>query len=153
MEAGVKFWLAGGVRGQVAGSLPRKATRHWYQEGKGGVVTPSHHPEVPGTRFASRGGVLGIRQSMGWTKASPELVCYLPILTTFGWNGGSRVHTRPPGLRQGTTVCVHTSMDMEQLSDHKLITPSGMGLLVCVAGSHIRLAQRQQALVRPTVFA
>ena len=39
-------------------------------------------------------------------------------------------HTRPPGLRQGTSVCAHTSMDMEQLSDHKLITPSGMGLLV-----------------------
>ena len=27
-------------------------------------------------------------------------------------------------------------MDMEQLSDHKLTTPSGMGLLVCGAGSH-----------------
>ena len=40
-----------------------------------------------------------------------------------------------PGLRQGTTVCVHTNMDMEQQSDHKLITPSGMGLLVYGAGS------------------
>ena len=29
-------------------------------------------------------------------------------MTTFGWDGGSKVHTRPPGLRQGTTVCVHT---------------------------------------------
>ena len=46
------------------------------------------------------------------------------------------MHTRLPGLRQGTTVCVHTSMDMEQRSDRKLITPSGMGLLVCGAGSH-----------------
>ena len=46
------------------------------------------------------------------------------------------MHTRLPGLRQGTTVCVHTSMDMERQSDHKLITPSGMGLLVCGAGSH-----------------
>ena len=27
-------------------------------------------------------------------------------------------------------------MDMEQQSDHKLITPSGMGLLVCGAGTH-----------------
>ena len=27
------------------------------------------------------------------------------------------MHTRLPGLRQGTTVCVHTSMDMEQRSD------------------------------------
>ena len=27
-------------------------------------------------------------------------------------------------------------MNMEQQSDHELITPSGMGLLVCGAGSH-----------------
>ena len=30
---------------------------------------------------------------------------------------------------QGTTVCVHTSMNMEQQSDHTQTTPSGMGLL------------------------
>ena len=29
----------------------------------------------------------------------PELVCSLPILITFGWDGGSRAHTRLPGLR------------------------------------------------------
>ena len=63
------------------------------------------------------------------------LVCSLPILITFGWDGGSRVHTRLPRLRQGMIVCVHTSMDMEQQSDHKLIRPSGMELLVCGAGS------------------
>ena len=57
-------------------------------------------------------------------------------MTTFGWNGELGEHTRPPGLRQGTTVCVRTRMDMEQLSDRKLITPSGMGLLVCGAVSH-----------------
>ena len=51
------------------------------------------------------------------------------------WDGGSRVHTRLPGLRQGTTVCVPMRMDMEELSDHKPITPSDMGLLVCGAGS------------------
>ena len=39
-------------------------------------------------------------------------------------------------LRQGTTVCVQISMDVEQQSDHKLITPSGMGSVVCGAGSH-----------------
>ena len=38
--------------------------------------------------------------------------------------------------RQGTNVCFHTSMNVEQPSDHKLMTPSGMGLLVCGAGSH-----------------
>ena len=47
-----------------------------------------------------------------------------------------RPQSRRPGLRQGTTVCVLTSMDVEQLSDRKLMTPSGMGLLVCGAGSH-----------------
>ena len=35
----------------------------------------------------------------------------------------------------GHDCCVHANMDMEQQSDHKLITPSGMGLLVCGAGS------------------
>ena len=51
-----------------------------------------------------------------------------------GWRAGD--HTRPPGLRQGTTVCVHTDMDVEQLRDGKQMTPSGMGLLVCGAGSN-----------------
>ena len=43
-------------------------------------------------------------------------------------------HTRPPGLRQGTTVCVHTRMDMEQPSDHKPMTRSGMVFLVVGQG-------------------
>ena len=43
-------------------------------------------------------------------------------MTTCGWRDGFLGdHTRPPGLRQGTTVCVHTSMDVEQQSDHKLM--------------------------------
>ena len=47
----------------------RKATKHRYQEGNGeGVGTPSLHPEVPGTQFASPGRGLGIRQSICWTK-------------------------------------------------------------------------------------
>ena len=58
VEAGVKFRPAGGVRGQVAGSLPR-----WQ-----GAATPSPHPEVPGIQFVSPGHGLDIRQSMGWTK-------------------------------------------------------------------------------------
>ena len=69
-------------------------------------------------------------QGFGCERVTPELLCSLPILSTFGWDGGFGVHTRLPGLRQGTTVCFLTSMDMEQQSDHKLITPSGMGLLV-----------------------
>ena len=114
-----------------------------------GAVTPSLHPEVPGIRFVSPGRGLDIRQSVGWTKVCgtarsgiwvlkgnararmlPESLDHLRVR----WISGE--HTRPPGLRQGTTVCVHTRMDMEQLSDHKPMTPSGMGLLVCGAGSH-----------------
>ena len=60
-------------------------------------------------------------------RVTPELACYLPILNTFGWNGGSGGHTRQPVSRQGTTVCVHMRMDVEQQSDHKLTTLSGMG--------------------------
>ena len=59
VEAGVNFRPAGGVREQVAGSLPGRpgpGTR-WV---RGGVVTPSLHPEVPDTRFASPGRGLGM---------------------------------------------------------------------------------------------
>ena len=69
VEAGVKFWLAGGVWGQVAGSLPRRQPGGTgTRQVRGGAVTPSLHPEVSGIRFASPGRGLGIRQSMGWTK-------------------------------------------------------------------------------------
>ena len=149
VEAGVNFRPAGGARWQVAGSLPSKQPGTGTRQVKGSVVTPSLHPEVPGIQFVSPGCGLDIRQSMGWTKVCgttrsgiwvlkgdtrarmlPENLDHLRV----GWI--SREHTRPPGLRQGTTVCVHTSLDVEQQSDHKLITPSGMGLLVCGAGSH-----------------
>ena len=68
VEAGVNFRLAGGVRGQVAGSIPRRQPGTGTRQGKGGVVTPSLHPEVPGIQFVSPGYGLDIRQSMGWTK-------------------------------------------------------------------------------------
>ena len=147
VEAGVNFRPAGGVRGQIAGSLLRRQRGTGTRRVREGAVTPSLHPEVPGIQFVSPGYGLDIRQSMGrrcvvphvrgfgCQRVTPELVCYLPIKTTFGWDGGSRVHTRLPGLRQGTTVCVHMRMDMEQLSDRKLMTPSGMVLLVCGEGS------------------
>ena len=149
VAAGVNFRPAGGVRGQVTGSLPGRQPGTGTRQVKGSVVTPSLHPEVPGIQFVSPGYGLDIRQSMGWTKVCgttrsgiwvlkgnartrmlPENLDHLRV----GWI--SREHTRPPGLHQGTTVCVHTSMDVEQQSDRKLITPSGMGLLVCGAGSH-----------------
>ena len=77
---------------------------------------------------------------LGAKRVTQELVCYLPILDTFGWNGGSRGHTRQPGSRQGTTVCVHMRVGMEQLSDQKTMTPSGTGLLGCGARSHLLVA-------------
>ena len=67
VEAGVNFRPAGGVREQVAGSLPRKQPGTGTRLVRGGAVTPSLHPEVPGFRFVSRGRGLGIRQSVGWT--------------------------------------------------------------------------------------
>ena len=119
-----------------------EATRSWYQvclhlpSTRRFLVFNSCHLDTDWTSSNQWAGRRCVPHGRGFgcQRITPELVC-LPILTTFGWNGGSRVHTRPLGLRQGTTVCVHTSMDMEQLSDHKLITPSGVGLLVCGAGS------------------
>ena len=68
VEAGVNFGPAGGVRGQVAGSLPRRQPGTGTRQVSGGAVTPSLHPEVPGIQFVSPGRGLDIRQSMGWTK-------------------------------------------------------------------------------------
>ena len=68
VEAGVNFRPAGVVRGQVAGSLPGRQPGTGTRQVRGGAVTPSLHPEVPGIRFVSPGRGLDIRQSMGWTK-------------------------------------------------------------------------------------
>ena len=142
METGVNFRLAGGVRRQVAGSLPRRqlgtGTR-WHREG---AATPSLHPEVPETRFASPGRGLGIRQSMGWTQ-----VCGTTRSGIWVLHGNARTrmllenldHLRVGWISQGSyktawvtpghdCLCP-TSMDVEQQSDHKLMTPSGMGLI------------------------
>ena len=68
VEAGVNFRPAGGVRGQVAGSIPRRQPGTGPRRVREGAVTPSLHPEVPGIQFVSPGYGLEIRQSMGWTK-------------------------------------------------------------------------------------
>ena len=52
-KGGVSGPAERGVRGQVAVSLPRKQPRAGTRQQRVGVVTPSLHPEVPGTRFAS----------------------------------------------------------------------------------------------------
>ena len=59
---------AGGVREQVAGSIPRRQPGTGTRRVREGAVTPSLHPEVPGIRSVSPGRGLDIRQSMGWTK-------------------------------------------------------------------------------------
>ena len=64
VEAGVNFRPAGGVRGQVAGSLLMRQPGTGTRQQRVGAVTPSLHPEVPDTRFVSPGRVLDIRQSM-----------------------------------------------------------------------------------------
>ena len=68
VEAGVNFRPAGGVRRQVAGSIPRRQPGTGTRRVREGAVTPSLHPEVPDTKFVSPGRGLGIRQWMGWTK-------------------------------------------------------------------------------------
>ena len=68
VEAGVNFRPAGGVRGQVAGSIPRRQPGTGTRRVREGAVTPSLHPEVPGIQFVSPGYGLDMRQSMGWTK-------------------------------------------------------------------------------------
>ena len=68
VEAGVNFRPAGRVRGQVAGSLPGRQPGTGTRTGKGSVVTPSLHPEVPDSLSVSPGPGKRIRQLMGWTK-------------------------------------------------------------------------------------
>ena len=50
---GVNFWPDGGVRGQVAGSLTRRQPGTGTRRQRVGVATPSLHPKVSDTRFAS----------------------------------------------------------------------------------------------------
>ena len=81
--------------------------------------------------------VCGTAQSGIWVLKGNARTCMFPAnLDHLRVEWMKRGTCKTAGLRQGTTVCVHTSKDMEQQSDHKLITPSGMELLVCGAGSH-----------------
>ena len=131
VEAGVNFRPAGGVRGQVAGSIPRR------QPGTGTRRCQGRW-EVPGIQFVSPGYGLDIRQSMGWTK-----VCETARPGIWVLKGIARIcmfpanldHLRVEWMKRGSyktaraRLSVNISMDVEQQADHKLITPSGMGLL------------------------
>ena len=93
VEAGVNFRPAGGVRGQVAGSLPRRQPGTGTRRLREGVVTPSLHPEVPGIQFVSPGRGLDIRQSMGWTK-----VCGTARSGIWVLKGNARTRMLPENL-------------------------------------------------------
>ena len=93
VEAGVNFRPAGGVRGQVAGSLPRRQPGTGTRRLREGVVTPSLHPEVPGIQFVSPGRGLDIRQSMGWTK-----VCETARSGIWVLKGNARTRMLPENL-------------------------------------------------------
>ena len=105
VEAGVNFWPAGCVRGQVAGSLTRKATRHRYQAGlvvvrwlpfppPGGfwypiLVSPGRGKGHQASDGLDEGCAVPRCRGSGCQRVTPELESYPPILNTFGWNGGS----------------------------------------------------------------
>ena len=93
VEAGVNFRPAGGVRGQVAGSLPRRQPGTGTRRVREVAVTPSLHPEVLGIQFVSPGRGLGIRQSMGWTK-----VCETARSGIWVLKGNARARMLPENL-------------------------------------------------------
>ena len=91
--AGVNFRPAGRVRGQVAGSLPGRQPGTGTRTGKGSVVTPSLHPEVPDSLFVSPGPGERIRQLMGWTK-----VCGTTLSGIWVLKGNARTCMFPANL-------------------------------------------------------
>ena len=147
VEAGVNFRPAGIARGQVGEDSPERRPGPGSRKAREVAVTPSLHPEVPGTQYAPPGRGLGIRQSMGWTKA-----CETARSGTWVLKGDARTRMLPANLdhlRLGwrpretyetawvtpghDCLCPH---EYGHGADHKLKTPSVMGLLVCGAESH-----------------
>ena len=93
VEAGVNFRPAGWVRGQVAGSLLGRQPGTGTRRNKGSVVTPSLHPEVPGSLSVSPGPGERIRQLMGWTK-----VCGTTLSGIWVLKGNARTCMFPANL-------------------------------------------------------
>ena len=122
VETGVNFRPAGGVRGQVAGSLPRKQPGTGTRRQRVGVDTPSLHPEVPGLQFVSPGHGLEIRQSMGWTK-----VCGTTQSGIWVLKGNSRTrmfpanldHLRVVWMKRGTYKTAWVTPGHDCLCSHK----------------------------------
>ena len=93
VDAGENLRLAGGVQGQVAGSLPGRQPGTGTRPGGGGVVTPSVHPEVPDSVFVSPRPGKGSRQLMGWRK-----VCGTTRSGIWVLKGGARTRMLPANL-------------------------------------------------------
>ena len=93
VEAWVNVRPAGGVRGQVAGSIPRRQPGTGTSRVRECAVTPSLHPEVLGIQFVSLGYGLDIRQSMGWTK-----VCGTARSGIWVLKGNARTRMLPANL-------------------------------------------------------
>ena len=93
VEGGVNFRPAGGVRGKVAGSLPRRQPGAGTRQRRVGVDTPSLHLEFLGIHFVSPGHGLDIRQSVGWTKVFETARSGISVL-----KGNARACMLPPNL-------------------------------------------------------
>ena len=93
VEAGVNLRPAGGVRRQVAGSIPRRQPGTGTRCVREGAVTPSLHPEVPGIQFVSPGPGKRIRQLMGWPK-----VCGTARSGIWVLKGNARTRMLPANL-------------------------------------------------------
>ena len=100
VEAGVNFRPACGVREQVAGSLPGGnqaqvpgrlgEVRAHLPSTQRFLVSNSCHLDTDwtsGNQWAGRRCVDPHSRGFGCQRVTAELVCSLPILTTFGWNG------------------------------------------------------------------
>ena len=134
VAAGVNFRPAGGVRGQLAGPLPRRQPGTGTRRQMVGVATSSLHPEVPGIQFVSPGYGLDIRQSMGWTK-----VCETARSGIWVLKGNSRTcmfpanldHLRPRGSYE--TACVtpgHDCLCLYKYGDGAAVRPQTSDALV-----------------------
>ena len=150
VEAGVNFRPAGGVRGQVAGSIPRRQPGTGTRRVREGAVTPSLHLEVPGVQFVSPGYGLDIRQSMGWTK-----VCGTARSGIWVLKGNARTcmspanldHLRVEWMKRGSYKTAWVTPGHDCLCSYKYghgaaVRPQTNnaiwdGLLVCGAGSHL----------------
>ena len=109
VEAGVNFRPAGEVRKQVVVHSPGRRPGPGTRWSRGGAVAPPVHPEAPDSICVT------------WTWIGYQAIngtggrCVVP-------QGGRMLPTN----LDPTIVCVRTRMDMEEQSDHKLMTPSGM---------------------------